>query len=435
MLQRRNYVFLYVIVLFTIVGNIHNFLPATGTESHLVDSSKTPKEIRTESHLVPSSNSSTTPKEIQPLTIKDMECSQEERKRKNSFRCPARNDTTHMAWLATNLDSASSKNASEEFQRTYSQNMLSMYNGTDRDLFLRCISLSFPLQNTDAAECWPRPVILPSFPTSGNGLFRSLLRNLTSPMEIDMLMYKANDHPTAFYNIATGNNFVGIHGKLDSPVALPLMNRIVLFKSHLGANAKEEVLQKVAILLHNAKSRNKLFGILRLARNPGDNILRNHFRWTQRQCYLKGDECFFENARGLCPQVGSDRRVQEYTRFHSFWNKFDSDLPQTIVHYEHITSKKYAGESVEGAMNFLNSLTPLSVDYSRFVEKEKVEKMVEMIKEPDYVHGTLLATVCGKDVARSLHVRTRRVSEPLGYIFDYETATWSLDPQRLSTAG
>jgi hypothetical protein len=104
------------------------------------------------------------------------------------------------------------------------------------------------------------------------------------------------------------------------------------------------------------------------------------------------------------------------------------------VHYEHITSKKYAGESVEGAMHFLNSLTP-SVDYSSFVEKEKVRKMIEMIKEPDYVHGTLLARVCGKPAARILHDRTQKVSEPLGYIFDYETATWSLDPQRLGTAG
>jgi hypothetical protein len=401
--------------MFSVVGNILKYLPATGTESHLVPSSKTPKDI-------------------QPLTLKDMECSQEERNRKNSFRCPARNETTQMAWLAKNLDSASSKNPSEEFQRTYSQNMLSMYNGTDRDLFLRCISLSFPLDHGDAAECWPRPVILPSFPTSGNELFRRLLRNLTFPMEIDMLMYNAKDNPTAFYKLSTGNNFLAIHGNLDRPVALPLMNRVVVFKSHLGANTNEKQLQKVASLIHNAKSLNKLFGILRLARNPGDNILRNYFRFTQHQCYAKGDKCFFEHAKRICPHVLRDFRVKEYTGFHSFWNQFDPDLPQTIVHYEHLTSKKYAGELVEGAMNFLNSLTP-SVDYSSFVEKEKVGKMIEMIKEPDYVHGTLLARVCGKHVARDLHVRTQRVSERLGYIFDNETATWSLDPQRLSTAG
>jgi hypothetical protein len=440
MLQRRNYVLLCGIALFiSVVGNIHQYLLATGTESRLVPSSKTPKHIQ--SHLVPSSKtpkhiqsrlvpSSKNPKDIQPLTIKDMECSQEERNRKKSFRCPARNETTQMAWLAKSLDSASSKNPSEEFQRTYSQNMLSMYNGTDRDLFLHCISLSFPLDHADAAECWPRPVILPSFPTSGNGLFRRLLRNLTYPMEIDMLMYRAKENPTAFYNLATGNNFLAVHGNLDRPVALPLMNRVVVFKSHLGANAREEQLQKVGGLLHNAKSLNKLFGILRLARNPGDNILRNYFRWTHHQCYVKGDECFFKMAKFICHHVSSDRRVKEYTRFHSFWNEFDPDLPQTIVHYEHITSKKYAGEAVKGAMNFLNSLTPPSVDYSRFVEKEKVGKMIEMIKEPDYVHGTLLARVCGKDAARKVHDRTRGVSEPLGYIFDYETATWSLDPQR-----
>ena len=64
------------------------------------------------------------------------------------------------------------------------------------------------------------------------------------------------------------------------------------------------------------------------------------------------------------------------------------------------------------------------------VNKIDIATELESIpKDPSYVHGSLYAKFCGKDNARKLHSLTKDVSEKLGYVFDHETATWSLPPQ------
>eukprot|EP00980_Cylindrotheca_fusiformis_P028724 scaffold22640_cov138-Cylindrotheca_fusiformis.AAC.5 len=413
----RRYMYLLVcggITVFSIVGNMVGIHLAffSSDISSIPRSTVVSKNATTRSELF----ATTTERQT------ETDCLVHDQLRRSSFQCPAKKGPDKMLL-----------SPGHEFQQTYMENMISMYNGTDDELFSRCMNLSIPLKSTYPAECWPRPVILASFPTSGNGLFRKLLNNLTFPMQTSMLMYKSGETPIPFYKITPKGSFIGIHGNLDEPLALPLMNRVVVFKSHYGGDSDTNEYRIVRKLLHGAVSRKKLFGILRLARNPGDNILRNTFRWRNYGCYKMGDDCFFDQAPKLCSFFGRNNgtHLKGYTQFHSTWNEFDLDLPQHIVHYEHITNKTHAPEVLTRAMEFLNSLMP-DTDYSSFYEKGKVLKMTSIIKEPDYEHGTILARVCGKEIARIVHNQTLIISERLGYVFDFESATWSLDPQKLA---
>eukprot|EP00980_Cylindrotheca_fusiformis_P028725 scaffold22640_cov138-Cylindrotheca_fusiformis.AAC.6 len=318
----------------------------------------------------------------------------------------------------------------QQSQQTYMKDTISMYNGTDVELFSRCMNLSFPLTPATPAECWPRPVILASFPTSGNGLFRILLNKLTFPMQTSMAMYRNGKTPIPFYKIAATGGSINIYGSIGESRVLPLMNRVVVFKSHYGGNADAPDYRIIGKLFHDAVARKQLFGVLRIARNPGDNIFRNFFRWHNNSCYQMGDQCFFDQAPNICNSWKHSHDSTEYTQFHSTWNTFDLDLPQHVVHYEHITNKTHAPEVLTNAMEFLNSLMP-DTDYSSFYEKEKVLEMTSIINEPDYEHGTVLARVCGKEIARLVNNQTQNISERLGYVFDYDSATWSLDPPKM----
>ena len=101
-------------------------------------------------------------------------------------------------------------------------------------------------------------------------------------------------------------------------------------------------------------------------------------------------------------------------------------MPQKVVYYEHFSSRAHAGNSVVGALKFLDSLTP-AVDYAKFYEsEERIQGMKKIIEEPKYEHGTLIARVCGKEMAREIHALTRSVTMRLGYVFENDTATWKL---------
>jgi hypothetical protein len=173
--------------------------------------------------------------------------------------------------------------------------------------------------------------------------------------------------------------------------------------------------------LNSAKDEGTLNAVIRMARNPGDQILRNRFRWNNHACYKKGDECFYHQAKQYCRSLKS--LSQTYVAFHSYWDDFDPEVPQMIIHNEHITSKDKIEEEVLAVVKFLDKLTP-EFDYSGFIH---TDQMKYVIKEPKYMHGTLVAKVCGKEVSRQVHDATKQYSEKLGYVFDNENATWSLN--------
>ena len=85
-------------------------------------------------------------------------------------------------------------------------------------------------------------------------------------------------------------------------------------------------------------------------------------------------------------------------------------------------------------MEFLNSLTPEDVDYEQFYKDEdRIAKAIDVIREPTYEHGKVLVEVCGIDIARQVHERTKMVTKQLGYVFNDDDGIWSLQPQQTST--
>lgn len=359
------------------------------------------------------------------LTENDMKCSKKELLRKTTLRCPSREHeiNNYMNDIPRNI-------TEEAYRQNYTNNMIAVYDGIDKNLFQRCTSLSFPLETSDPPECWPIPVILPSYPTSGNGLFRNLLSDLTVPLEISMVMYNSSKQlPTALFRLGPDVDSTMVHGMLTAGDALPLFRRIVVFKSHMGGKTSNPKQDMNAAKLHVARQREKLHGILRLARNPGDQMLRNHFRWNNRRCYIRGIECFLERAHLLCPAMPDV--AEEYHNFHTFWSNFDTSLPQHVAYYEHFTNKAEAADSMAAAMQFLHSLTP-DVDYERFYkDTDRMATATDVIRDPEYEHGKLLAQVCGVDTARRVHERTKTVTKQLGYVFDDADGTWSLDSTRI----
>jgi hypothetical protein len=385
---------------FFAVGNIYYFVPSgkSYVEKYVEKSSPTAKNSTVFFDRSNRPNS---------LTLEDVNCSFTERE-SSTFRCPQK--------------------AGIRVSPAGSQSMIQMYQGTDRDLFLRCANLPIPMDNESPKECWPRLIVLASWPTSGNVLMRSLLQATTSPMAIalggsERLFFKDVVPPSK----ENGFTSLDIYGSFIRDTALPLMKRALIFKSHKGTKVDEPARQHDANLMQEARRMDRLDGIIRLARNPGDQILRNTFRWFNSRCYKRGDVCFFERAHLVCKDMM--KRAYDYNSFHEFWNTLDSDISQIIVHYEHVSNKSYAEDTVEEVLKYVDDLTP-EMDYKHFLPMRRVEDMLTGIREPKFRQGAVLQRVCGKDLSRQIHNITKDISARLGYRFDNESATWSLDPEK-----
>ena len=50
-----------------------------------------------------------------------------------------------------------------------------------------------------------------------------------------------------------------------------------------------------------------------------------------------------------------------------------------------------------------------------------------MIRELTYEHGKLMVEVCGMDITRQVHEKTKAVTKQLGYVFNDADGTWSLE--------
>ena len=151
---------------------------------------------------------------------------------------------------------------------------------------------------------------MPSFPTSGSQLFNLLINNITYPLHTRMTQYKREGNGTRIYQLATdnaGKDGLNIHARYNDSLAYPLMKKSVLFKTHMGFGEKGKTKEHIVF---SSRDQHTLHGVVRIARNPGDHILRNKFRWTKNGKRCKslnksGDECFLKVARPTCRQVFS----------------------------------------------------------------------------------------------------------------------------------
>lgn len=155
-----------------------------------------------------------------------------------------------------------------------------------------------------------------------------------------------------------GNN-LQVFGRLDDPRPLPFLQSPVLFKSHISQSTSNERRLEMATLVQDALMNDKLHGVMIMARNPGDQLLRNNYRWKyansrtlvqgkngnnktlvkhghihfkRNDSPCTGEECFYENAKKLCGSLESQAK-QSFIPFHSFWKMIDlGDIPRTVVH-------------------------------------------------------------------------------------------------------
>lgn len=185
-------------------------------------------------------------------------------------------------------------------------------------LWNKCSNLALPM-TLSSIECWPRLIILPSHATSGNELFQYLMDRVFSKLDVSMSQYheypsrkdplfSISNNPSVLWKMAnaTASNYIfsGVWGTLNTTAAIPFLGRPVIFKSHTSQSMNVTRRNEVAKPLIQTEHMGLLHGVIRMARNPGDQILRNSFRWLSKKCYSDGDECFFKNAHIVCEDLG-----------------------------------------------------------------------------------------------------------------------------------
>ena len=323
-------------------------------------------------------------------------------------------------------------------------NMAKMYGTGSYSLetLERCLSLSLPFKHDDPIECWPKMVIMPSFPTSGSGLARLLLQkasgllvrmdhyNESSKSHNPYHMYNVSSPEKEVYSVSSpcnDGNADGVNSKSiqleDTSLPIPMMGKPAIFKSH------HTELHELALDRNRGDSHGgNIAGVVRLARNPGDQILRNYHRWDNKGCSNDKDnkeKCFREKAKSQCSRVVSLAQT-DWLPFHWFWNDFGGgNVPQVIYHYENFSDGSKVQEATEKVLKFLRSNVSKEGSNTS-VENDIGERIGGVVGAVEYEHGTLMAEICGKDEARQLHAVTKDVTEKLGYVFDEEAATWSL---------
>ena len=305
----------------------------------------------------------------------------------------------------------------------YRGNMVELYGDGTYNIkeIERCLSLSLPLKLSDPSECRPKIIILPSHYTNGSQLARLLLNH---GMGIQGIFdhYKDGRHPYIFFDFGQSLKLetrkqttreIVIYNNCDQDLQrnasypIPIMNQPVIFKTHIGMTGRQFSDDSMI-------SREIFDGVIRLARNPGDQILRNKVRWSDHA----RDKFYEENEERYRSKICRKLSHTNYLHFHSFWNDIDKNIPQAIMYYEEFSNPAKAVRVADHMMDFLNVTKRKTNDLAQIIQ--------DIVKEPTYVHGTLMAKWCGKDKAREIHELTKMISEPLGYYFDNETATWSL---------
>ncbi len=292
--------------------------------------------------------------------------------------------------------------------------------------------------NTAPDECWPRLVVIASYPTSGSFIARMLF-SLSTGLATGQ-NGKRNDptQETIFDFGLTGGKF-GIHGQsmCEAKLQLPYAGRVALLKTHaipekLGidynmytSNSSSQEEQMKNSMKHEDQTPQQIMPshIVRLVRNPGDHLLRNACRWGKgRGPQGNGNEDFesFEKRakEEACEKIlkdgSSSGHVEKFINFHKNWNDASKVIPSILLHYEVITNLHVVGNKMKEVIDFVGEEATYPVNYT------------EVVKTPSYEHGTLFKEMCGIEMARELHELTKEVDELIGYTFDWENGVWNV---------
>ena len=321
-----------------------------------------------------------------------------------------------------------------------------------------CRGRPFPVPASAPAACFPRLAFLASYPTSGNEIVHGLYEAVTGityvvdapwgllPREGGPVAWvpdpRLAEHAGRRYERwveprpgAGGPHEGGvrlhIHDRYcrfgrttaDGSESLLPMGRGTVMKTHfptIGSYGEDDaaLAQRIAWRYEPKPPTFDVVGLARLARNPGDNLLRDAFRWDSRECE-KDIACFREQARGACGRLLE--RAEGWNRFHAFWRDWHGrhpEVPHAVLHYEDVTDRARAA----GVMRRVVALAGEAPKEEGGVEAA----VAATVRPPDYVPGTLVRDVCGAEAARALHAATREAAEELGYAFDDAKAAWAV---------
>jgi len=298
--------------------------------------------------------------------------------------------------------------------------------GKKRDQLTKCGDAVLPLSITSVPneKCWPRLAILPSYPSSGNTLVRQLFTAVTGLIGGAIKTkskVKRNEKP--FFNF--GKYDIQIYkgrqqicheenGTKITNIEIPYQGRIALTKTHYPFTHNPRPRNNEYDLYHKAFksgcSKHFVTHVIRLARNPGDHVLRKILRFDKDE-----DQGVDFVCNHMVPGV-----TQQLIDFHNFWSQsYSSNIPQLVVHYENFSNKTRAPASMQKILEF--------VDETELKEGGTiVEKMANIITDPGYKQGALLAQYCGLNTARKVHDQTKEITKQLGYIFDEKLGEWDL---------
>ena len=290
--------------------------------------------------------------------------------------------------------------------------------------------------------CWPKLFFLPSYPTSGNGMIRTMFMRLTRIQRTSvyeergkllMKLDKKKKHQP--FNI--------YYNDIEDPIVphpiIPYGEYPTLTKTHFpkikGNNPVDFGYYSNTQAQINGTMLGFTSGIVRVVRNPGDHLLRDNTRWIQDCINFKGlitsstekEKCFTQHARQYCDVQGAlGSSLSKWLKFHRFWiDKFNSSIPQMVIHYESVTSTDPAVvyKEFQDLLEFVGA-TYTTGDENKGASME--ETLGDYIRPPEYEQGTLFAKICGVEKARELHTETQHITEKNGYIFDHDTGYWSV---------
>lgn len=271
-----------------------------------------------------------------------------------------------------------------------------------------CDEYSIPFtKDIVPSQCWPREVLLPSFPTSGNKLARQLFA-LNTGLRYASMYSKEGELLFDYESNNSGNSKLPankVYADVDDMMCkgnlqLPYHGRVVLVKLH-GQYQNLNIIDQADCNFDY---------VIRLVRNPGDNLLRDICRWRSPR---KDQKLFEQLAKRSCKTVISQAK-SNWIPFHKSWINASSSFRSKIIHYEDISHPSTAGQAMKDLLSFIHEKQMFDVNYT------------QAIRVPTYKHGSLFSQYCGLDMARNLHNMTKDISDEIGYMFDYETGVWSV---------
>lgn len=201
-------------------------------------------------------------------------------------------------------------------------------NSIHRSTTFNCSNQStLPMTQQSPKECWPHLTILPSHATSGSKLFQDIWELFGTSMS------QYNEPPHKIDLMYSFDNVLDIYGSVNETM-LPYHEQqpVVIFKSHISQSKKLPRREEMKEMLHRIKEMGLLRGIIRMARNPGDQLIRNSFRWSKHHEYCKSHDkssrytsefdCFLDRAKQICKKFsrtgGGEINLDRIAGFHQY---------------------------------------------------------------------------------------------------------------------